>query len=152
MAKNISTTKKTINEVYSATDSDNWNADRYIIYGNYLDESILPISNILDEYFDYFQTLLIDVDIDEKFFYQPAAFSNYLYGTPDLDFMVLYFAQIPTFLDFNRKKIKVLPQSRLGEINQLANVYKETVQKSYNSPVLFEKLEDISIDIDKKYY
>ena len=152
MAKNTSATKKTIFETYSAIDLDNWNADRYTLYGNYLDKTIVPISNILDEYFDYFQTLLIDIDVDEKFFYQPAAFAEYFYGTSDLDFLVLYFAQIPTFLDFNKKRIKALPISRLGEINQLANMYKDTVKKAYNSPPVFEELEDISINLDKKYY
>ena len=152
MAKNISTQQKTIQAVADTTESDNWNADRFLIYGNYLDTVILPTSNILDDYYDYFETLLVDVDVPERFFYQPAAFAENFYGTPDLDFLVLYFAQIPTFLDFDKKTIKALPTSRLTDLNQLAIKYKDIVTNSYKNPQIYEEMEDVSIDLEKKYY
>ena len=143
MAKNVSTEKKTIKESLISFDSDLWCADRFILYSNYLDKTVIPDSNILDDYYDYFQGFLEEADVPEEFFYKPASFSEMFYGTPDLDFLVMYFAQIPTVLEFTQKKIKVLPITKLTEINQIAVVYKKKVEDSYKNPVKYEQISTL---------
>ena len=144
MAKNLSTDKKTLKESLGAFDSDIWCPDRYLLYCNYLDKVILPDGNILDDYYDYFQQFLEEINVPEEYFYKPAAFSEMYYGTPDLDFLIMYFAQIPTLLEFNRKKIKILPLTRLSELNQLATTHKKKVEESYSNPIKYTAIAEIS--------
>ena len=144
MAKNASNDKKTLKDELLAFESDLWCADRFILYGDYLGESVLPDGNILDDYYDYFQQFLEETDISDEYFYKPAAFSEDFYGTPDLDFLVMYFAQIPTILEFNQKTIKTLPSKYLTEINNIAVTYKKKVDTSYETPTVYAPIAGIS--------
>lgn len=136
MASNISNNEKTLKTMFQVMDSDNWSIDRFILYSNY-NGNVMITGNILDNYRDYFEQFLITVDLDRKFYYQPMAFSNYYYGTPDLDFLVLYFASIPTLFEFNKEKIKILPKTKLEDIIRLANFYKENVEESRVNPTKY---------------
>ena len=151
MAKNISSEKFTVKEELSALNSDIWCADRFLLYGNYLDKIILPDGSILDDFYDYFTNFLEEVELPERFYYQPAAFSENYYGTPDLDFLVLYFAQIPTLFEFNKKKIKVLPVTKLNELNQIAINYKLKVKNSYDNPIKYEEIAAVTLNKKKVY-
>lgn len=151
MAKNISTEKKTLKEELATASNDIWCADRFMLYGNYLDKIILPDGNILDGFYDYFSNFLEEVELPERFYYQPAAFSENYYGTPDLDFLVLYFSQIPTLFEFNKKKIKVLPVTKLNELNQIAINYKLKVKNSYENPIKYTEIEAVTINKKKSY-
>ena len=132
MITNPSTKEKTIRMMYQLLSGDVWNADKFIKYGNYLGTADIVDENILDNYFDYFE--LEDIEVPEKFFYQPAAFAEYIYGSPDLDFIVLYFSKIPSMCEFNKKKIKILSPARLTELNKIAVKYKEQIDYSYSYP------------------
>lgn len=134
MAVNQSSKEKTIKSMYKSLERDLWTIDRTLLYGYYDGNNIYSTESILDNFRDYFEQFVIEVDVAEKFFYQPTAFSEYYYGTPDLDFLVLYFAKIPTMLEFNRKKIKVLPKSRLAEVGRLMSAYREDIESSYKNP------------------
>ena len=142
MVSNISNSDKTIKSMYMDIDSDNYTIDKTLLYCNYNDENIISFGNIMDNYRDYFEQYLVEVDVPKKFFYQPAAFAENYYGTPDLDFLVLYFAKILTLFDFNKEKIKVLPKSRLLELNKLFIQYKGEVDKSYREPTQFIPQEE----------
>ena len=104
---------------------------------------IIPVENILDKYRDYFENFLEDTTINENYFYSPAAFAENYYGTPDLDFIVLYFAKMTSIFEFNKKNIKVLPNSRLTELNQLFVKYKAEVEESRNSPEEYMEIDDV---------
>lgn len=135
MISNVSSKEKSLKGYILMADSDNYTIDKTLLYCNYKDKSIqVAYSTILDNYRDYFEQYLEDVEVPEKYFYQPAAFSEYYYGTPDLDFLVLYFAKLFSMFDFTRKKIKALPPSRLVELNRLFVEYREEVKDSYNNP------------------
>ena len=65
------------------------------------------------------KNITVEMEVPKKFYYQPAAFAENYYGTADLDFLVLYFAKMTSLFEFTKPKIKVLPSSRLLEINRL---------------------------------
>ena len=142
MVSNVSNNDKTLKTMLMNLESDNYTIDKILLYCNYKNENIFSFGNILDDYRDYFEQYLVEVDVPKRFFYQPAAFAENYYGTPDLDFLVLYFAKIPTLFDFTKDKIKVLPNSRLLELNKLFVQYKTIVDKSYREPVMFIPPED----------
>lgn len=138
---NTSDKEVTLKNMLTAMPSDNYTIDKTLLFGDYDDQSIISIGNILNNYRDYFESMLIEVDVPERFYYQPAAFSENYYGTPGLDFMVLYFARMSSMFEFTKPKIKVLPSNKLIEINRLFTEYKKTVDNSYDNPTEYIKEE-----------
>lgn len=134
---NASDNEKTIKNMLTVIDSDNYTVDKTLIYSNYNNLSIASFENILSKYYDYFETELIDVDVPKRFYYQPAAFAENYYGTPGLDFLVLYFAKMTSLFEFTKPRIKVLPSNKIPEINRLFTEYKSTVDGSYRNPTTF---------------
>jgi hypothetical protein len=65
--------------------------------------------------------------------------SDALYGTPDLSFLILYFANMTHPSQFNRKKIKVLPKSKVALVlNDLKNMYGSQVHKNLENPYVYK--------------
>lgn len=147
---NASNKEKTIKNMVEAIPGDSWTIDKILLYGNYLGKGNIIVGNILDNYRDYFEQFVVEVDLDPKFYYQPMAFAENYYGTPDLDFLVMYFSNIPTLFEFNKKKIKVLPKSYLLEINRIMTQYKKEVQESKENPIEYKPIE--SIKVQEKTY
>ena len=116
---------------------DTFCVDNLILYMNYLDIAQIPTGYILDDYRDYFDNVLVETMVPEEYHYAPAAFAKYLYGSPELDFLVLYFSKIQSALEFNKPTIKILPPERLNEINQLILLNKEKVAESKENPVTY---------------
>ena len=117
--------------------TDTFCVDNLILYMNYLNIAQIPTGYILDDYREYFDSLLVETEVPETYFYEPAAFAKYLYGSPELDFLVLYFSKIQTALDFNKTKIKILPPERLADINQLILLNKDKVTESKENPTTY---------------
>lgn len=135
---NGSSKEKTVKNMFALLDNDNYTIDKTLLYCDYNETGFqIEFSNIMNNYRDYFEQYLEEMEIPERFFYQPAAFSENYYGTPDLDFVVLYFAKMKSLFEFTKKKIKVLPKSRLLELNRLFIEYKEEVKDSYEHPTPF---------------
>ena len=130
---NISSREKSVKSMLSLLESDNYTVDKTILYCNYKD-NIVSFGNILDNYRDYFEQFLVDTDVSEDMYYQPALFAETYYGTPDLDFLVLYFAKMVSIFDFKKSKIKELPRAKILEINRLFIEYKNSVSGSYKNP------------------
>ena len=146
---NSSSKEKTIKNMFALLDNDNYTIDKTLLYCDYNETGFqIEFSNIMNNYRDYFEQYLEEMEIPERFFYQPAAFSENYYGTPDLDFVVLYFAKMKSLFEFTKKKIKVLPKSRLLELNRLFIEYKEEVKDSYENPTPF--VEDTILQTYKK--
>ena len=135
---NSSSKEKTVKNMFALLDNDNYTIDKTLLYCDYNETGFqIEFSNIMNNYRDYFEQYLEEMEVPERFFYQPAAFSENYYGTPDLDFVVLYFAKMKSLFEFTKKKIKVLPKSRLLELNRLFIEYKEEVKDSYENPTPF---------------
>lgn len=145
---NVSSKEKTLKSMYQLLGSDNFCVDRFIYYCHYKTKDFqIEIGNILDNYRDYFETKLVEVTLPKRFHYQPAAFAENYYGTPDLDFLVMYFAKISTLLEFNKDTIMVLPQTEMLKINRLIVEYKDEVQHSYDFPT--DYMEDTYLTVYK---
>lgn len=134
MVKNSSSSEKTVKSMFTALSDDNWTIDKTLLYGKYNKKAVLVIGDILENFRDYFEQFVVEVDVPERFYYQPAAFAEFYYGTADLDFLVLQFARMTTLFEFTRPKITVLDRSRLIEFNKLTATYKPEVLESYKNP------------------
>jgi len=118
-----------------------------MLHCNYLNAVILPDGFILDEYRDYFENFLIDVNVPEEFYYSPTLFAENQYGTADLDFLVLYFAKMNSLFEFNRPVIKFLPVTSLSDLNKLIVQNRLNVRNSKTNPTLYRRLDDIKLPI-----
>jgi hypothetical protein len=143
MIKNQSNKEKTIKTELIASRGDAWKIDNFSLYSNYLGTVILPDGFILDEYRDHFDNLLQEIDLDEKYHYSPTLFSEDYYGTPDLDFLVLYFARMKTLFEFNTDKIRILPLTAMVDINKLMVHYKEAVMNSRTNPPAYQEFDSL---------
>ena len=119
VGKSISSYEKTLKNKMRAMTGDFWVIDNISLYSNYLDIAILPDGFILDDYKDHFDQFLEEIELDEKYHYTPTLFAHDYYGAAELDFLVLYFADMSTLFDFKTKTIKVLPITSLTDLNRL---------------------------------
>jgi hypothetical protein len=143
--RNQSNLEKTVKSTLRVMPSDTWSVDNVTLFCNYKNQIILPDGFILDEFRDYFEQFLEEVDLPEEFHYSPTLFSEALYGTPDLDFLVLYFSKIPSIFEFNVPRIRVLPATSLVDMNKLIVEYRQQVRNSKTSPTEYLELEEIKI-------
>lgn len=135
---NISNREKTVKTMFSLLEDDSYTIDKTLFYCYYKStDKMVELGNVLDNYRDYFELYLVDADVPEEMYYQPAMFAEKYYGTADLDFLVLYFAKMVSLFEFRVPKIKVLPKSRILEINKLFTQYKKDVSGSYKNPQIY---------------
>jgi hypothetical protein len=154
MPKNDSSNEKTIKSMLLKSVNDFWTVDNVSLYSNYLNLVIMPDGFVLDDYRDYFENFLIEIDVEEKYFFSPSMFSEFYYGTPDLDFLVLYFAGMTSIFDFNSPKIRVLPTNALLDLNKLMVEKRKEVRNSKENPKEYVEFDDIEfikqVYLDKK--
>lgn len=149
MPINSSSKSKTVKTMYESMSNDSWTVDKVLLYANYENKIIVPYRTILEGYYDYFTQFLEKVSVPKKYYYLPSGFSEYYYGTPDLDFLVLYFAEMTSLFEFNKSEIKVLPKTKLTELNKLLVEYKKEVEDSKSNPDTFIESEEVEVT---KYY
>jgi hypothetical protein len=142
-SRNQSNNEKTVKTTLLTMQNDFWTIDNVSLYCNYLNKAILPDGFILDEYRDYFENFLVEVNVSEDYYYSPSMFSEAQYGTPDLDFLIMYFAKISSLFEFNQPKIKILPLSSLTDLNKLIVQNKFNIRQSKTNPTTYNKLSDI---------
>lgn len=147
MPKNGSNTEKTIKNRMRSMTGDFWTIDNISLYSNYCDIAIIPDGFILDEYRDHFEQYLEDIELKEEFHYSPTLFSEVFYGTPDLDFLVLYFAGISTLFEFNTKTIKFLPITALTDLNKLIVQNKNIVRDSKENPTEYQQFDELASSV-----
>lgn len=131
---NTSERAQTIKDMYNLLPSDAWSIDKALYYCVYENASVVQLKLLLDTYYSYFSQYLVEVNVDEKYFYCPQMFAKDYYGDAGLDFLVLYFAKMTTNFDFTKKKIKILDYAKLKEINQLFTKYKTQIENSKSNP------------------
>jgi hypothetical protein len=144
-AKNQSNNERTVKSTLRVIPADFWIIDNVTTFCNYKGSVVLPDGFILDEFRDYFENFLEDVDVPESFYYSPTLFSEVQYGTPDLDFLVLYFAKIPSMFEFNQPKIKFLPLTSLLDLNKLIVEYRTKVQSLKKNPTEYPEISEIEL-------
>ena len=149
--KNISNDATTIKEQLNLLPSDNWSIDNCLLYCNYEGVAIVQSEIILDKYYTYFESLLEEVEISEKYFYAPHMFAADYYGDPALYFIVLYFANMTSIFEFNKKKIKVLPYSHINDVNKVFAKYKKTVETNKKNPPIFKSSDTSTTKTSAKY-
>lgn len=148
---NTSERAMTVKDMWNLLPSDNWSIDRALYYCIYENASIVQVSLILENYYSYFKQYLVEVNVDEKYYYCPQMFAKDYYGDAGLDFLVMYFSHITTNFEFNKPKIKVLDYSKLKEINQLFTKYREDVNESKSNPPVYTAKNNSSDATYAKY-
>ena len=149
--KNNSETSRSIKSMWELLPSDNWSIDRGLTYCCYSGASIVQDDLILDKYYSYFEQYIVDVDVDEKYYYCPQLFAADYYGDPSLDYLVLYFAGMTSNFDFTKPRIKVLEYSHLKELNQLYTFYRKTIDNSKTNPTEYSSDNIEEIKTSAKY-
>ena len=144
-SKNQSNNEKTIKSSLISMPNDFWTIDNISLYCNYLNAAILPDGFILDDYRDYFENFLVEIDVPEEYYYSPSLFSEIQYGTPDLDFLVMYFAGMTSLFEFNEPRIKFLPVTSLSDLNKLIVQRRNEIRQSKASPTLYTELASITL-------
>jgi hypothetical protein len=142
--KNNSNSQKTVKSTLKSIPGDFWTIDSVSMFCSYKGRIVVPDGIILDDYRDYFENFLEDAEVPESMFYSPSLFSELVYGTPDLDFLVLYFAKMSSLFEFNESRIKVLPLTSLLDLNKLIVEMREEVRESKSNPNEIKDLEDIA--------
>jgi hypothetical protein len=97
-------------------------AKDFFLTAKYDNQVTFKYRNILLDYYDYFEEELETIDLEKKYHYQPAMLSEDLYGTPDLDFAILFFSGISSLKDFDKPRIKVLPASRVADLIKIKSL------------------------------
>ena len=149
--KNTSEKALTIKDMWNLMPSDNWVIDRSIYYCVYENASIVQLYFLLDKYYYYFQQFLVEVNIDEKYYYSPQLFAQDYYGDAGLDFLIMYFANITSNFEFNKPKIKVLDYTKLKDINKLFVRYKNIIDTSKTNPPVYTSSNTESSVTSAKY-
>lgn len=144
-SRNQSNNEATIKSTLRAMPGDFWTVDSVSMFCNYKDSVMLPDGFILDEYRDYFEQYLVEVDVAEEYYYSPSLFSEVQYGTPDLDFLVLYFARMTSLFEFKQPRIKFLPVTMLSDLNKLIVQSRQEVRDSKLNPKEYAELEAIRL-------
>ena len=128
---------QTIKDISEINESDVlWTIDSFYTYINYANQLIAMDRNILSDFDDIFYQYLEEYYVDNKYFYKPNLLARDLYGTSELDFLILYFSNIPSYTEFNKSKIKYLPLNYLPFVNQILMNNKESVKESHENPKL----------------
>lgn len=149
--KNTSEKALTIKDMWNLMPSDNWVIDRSIYYCVYENASIVQLYFLLDKYYYYFQQFLVEVNIDEKYYYSPQLFAQDYYGDAGLDFLIMYFANITSNFEFNKPKIKVLDYTKLKDINKLFVRYRNIIDTSKTNPPVYTSSDTESSVTSAKY-
>ena len=103
------------------------------------DNIIYPIKNIIDDYIDELNELLVDVVMSEseflKYRYRPKLLAFDIYGNAELDFLILAMNGMCNMKEFDSKNIKLIKNKDLDSfITSIFNANKDDLD-IYNSAI-----------------
>lgn len=78
----------------------------------------------------------------------PEFFSQRVYGTPDLWYIVLWINGMRSFLDFNIENVKILTSQGLTILNRILEKYRNNINETKQNPIVFNDATIIPVDID----
>ena len=151
--KNQSSYETTIRGMMKTFPNDNWDIDRILYYCIYENAAQVQCDLLLNSYREYFEEYLEEIEVDPKYYYEPAKFAEDFYGDAALDFLVLYFAEMSSAFEFKKPKIKVLKYSKLADFNKMVVKYKteingsKTAPKSYSASDLVDERSKTKVNI-----
>jgi hypothetical protein len=139
MVNNPADSAISIKESISTSKNHLWDTSNFFTYG-YIGNLIMPDNMILDKYKTIFDQLLIEEQLDPKYYYNPGLFALDKYGSQNLDFVVMYLSGIYSILDFNKPTIKYLPDQYMKSIYKILRDSQGEVNRTKNSPTEYENL------------
>lgn len=103
------------------------------------DNIIYPIKNIIDDYIDELNELLVDVVMSESEFlryrYRPKLLAFDIYGNAELDFLILAMNGVCNMKEFDSRSIKLIKNKDLDNfITSIFNANKDDLD-IYNSAI-----------------
>lgn len=103
------------------------------------DNIIYPIKNIIDDYTDELNELLVDVVMSESEFlryrYRPKLLAFDIYGNAELDFLILAMNGVCNMKEFDSRSIKLIKNKDLDNfITSIFNANKDDLD-IYNSAI-----------------
>ena len=103
------------------------------------DNIIYPIKNIIDDYTDELNELLVDVVMSESEFlryrYRPKLLAFDIYGNAELDFLILAMNGVCNMKEFDSRNIKLIKNKDLDDfITSIFNANKDDLD-IYNSAI-----------------
>ena len=108
----------TLDQFIAMKNADDMTYNNFSIYGKIKEQNILE-SNLIDEYLDELSSLCSQVELSleeyKKYKYAPDLLAYDIYGSVQLDFIILACNDMIDPKDFNLKRIKLPTVSRLRE-------------------------------------
>jgi len=107
---------------------------------NFDDQFITVDRNILEKYKNYLDEFCIWLALPEEYYYKPEYVAEKIYGTVDLWYLVLWMAQVPSAMEFNKEVIRVFDPSKIRVINYIINRDYDNVTYNNKNPKKVENL------------
>lgn len=144
--KNASSGATTVKSMMQEFPNDAWSIDHALYFGIYNNgEAIMQVQDgiLLDRFRAFFEDptngYIDTVTVPEDCYYMPSLFAERYYGDAQLDFLVLYFAKIPSALEFDKPSITVLRYDAISLINTMFVRYRSAIEDSKANPTYFAK-------------
>jgi hypothetical protein len=106
---------------------------------NVANEIILSDYNILSDYKGYLSQFCIWCECPEKYFYKPEYVAKIIYGSVDLWYLIMWFNDISSPLEFNKTKIRVFDPAKITIINKIIVSSRTDILNNHKDPELVEK-------------
>ena len=124
----------TLEQFISMKETDDMTYNNFSIYGLIDNQKVLE-SNLIDEYLDELSKVssIVELNIDEykKYKFAPDLLAYDVYGSVQLDFIVLAANDMIDPKDFNLKKLKLPTVSRLRTfLNEVYNANNNWISKN----------------------
>lgn len=107
---------------------------------NFNNEFYCYDENVLYSYKNYLSQFTVWNTLPVKYHYKPELLAKDLYGSVDLWYLIMWFNDIPSAMDFNTEKIKVFDPKYMNIINKIIENNRRNIIKNNQNPPLVENL------------
>lgn len=123
------------NSIKNAEDSNKMTIDKLSRRINYNNEFYTYDENILHKYIGYLKAYCIKIDCPQKYYYKPEYLAYDLYGSVDLWYLIMWFNDIPSAMDFNKPQVIVFNPSKMSVINTIISKQLKSFKRNENELV-----------------
>ena len=109
---------------------------------NFCNEFYVYDENILKQYKNYLSNFCIWLAIPENYYYKPELVAKKIYGSVDLWYLVLWFSNIPSAMEFNQDPIRVFNPSSISVLNSIINKNRKAIRWNHKFP---DYLDDLTL-------
>lgn len=96
--------------------------------------------NCLYRYRGLLSQNLINVKINETYYYKPELVAKKIYGTVDLSYLIMWFNDIPSVMEFNRPVVKAFNPMKFEMINTIIESERKKIIANNKEPQLVKNL------------